>query len=275
MKSQRYGLMGVVAAGVLALAVACTSGDSAPTPGGGNSPVNTTGGTGASTALFNEGLASYYSGGVPQVGIHVTGTGTVTVAPDLVRLSLGVEARAATVAAARDEAAAAMSGIIQALKDAGLSDQDIQTRFFNIQPEYTFRDSERLLTGYRVTNSVTALVRDLDGVGELIEAVVVAGGDAIRINGISFTVEEPEQYQDQAREAAVQQALAKAQQFAQLTSVTLGSPIYISEVGGGPVVQDFDGRAFAAEAMPDVVTPIQAGELDIVVRVQAVFDIVS
>jgi len=197
----------------------------------------------------------------------------VRVAPDLVRLTLGVETEAKTVTAARREAATAMSNIVSVLKAAGLADKDIQTRYFNIQPQYTYFQVQ-VLTGYRVTNSVTALVRNLEKVGELVDAVAEAGGDATRIDGITFTVEKPEQYQDQAREAAVLQAVAVAKQFARLTGVTLGRPLYLSELGA-PSVQDLGVRSLAAEAVPSSTTPIQAGELDVVVQIQAVFDIVS
>ena len=100
-----------------------------------------------------------------------------------------------------------------------------------------------------------------------------AGGDATRINGISFTVEDPSPFMVSLREQAVMNALATAQQFADLTGVTLGRLVLISEGGGGaPVVGPAMERALFAQAAP-APTSISGGELEIRMTVQAVFDI--
>ena len=234
-------------------------------------------GTVESAGGFTTFAAPQYSNGTQASGVWVGGSGRVVVVPDLALLSMGVEARATTVAEARGNAAIAMTAIIDVLTGSGIEEKDIRTQFFNIQPEYTWNDSERKqeLTGYRVTNSITVKVRDLENVGTLIDQVSEAGGDLTRINNISFTAETPEQYAAQARQAAVEDAMAKAQQFADLTGVTLGKLMYIAETGGSIPVsrQAFDsgiameGAAFAPP------TPISQGEMDITISVQAVFEI--
>ena len=217
-----------------------------------------------------------------QSGIWVTGQATVSMEPDLATLNIGVETEAATVAAARDEAATAMAAIVAAVKAYGLSDRDIQTRYFNINPMYEFqevtqlgrRTSQRVLVGYRVNNSASIHIRDLDQVGTIIDDVANAGGNATRINGVSFTVEDPQPFMAKLREAAVQDAIAKAGQFADLTGSVLGRLVFISEVGASaPVVTEvFAARAFA-EAAPAAPTSISGGELDLRLSVQAVFEI--
>ena len=212
-----------------------------------------------------------------QAGIWVGGSGRVVVTPDLALLSLGVEARAATVQQARNDAAGAMTQIMAVLTDSGIKDEDIRTQHFNIQPEYVWNDFEKRqeITGYRVTNTVSVKVRDLEGVGVLIDQVADAGGDLVRINSISFTIKHPEQFASQAREAAVMDAMAKARQFADLTGVTLGKLVYIAESGGSvPVVRGFsDTRMEMAPAAAAPPTPISLGEMDVTVVVQAVFSI--
>jgi uncharacterized protein len=118
-----------------------------------------------------------------QSGIHVTGEGAVSTDPDLVLLTLGVETRAATVEAARTDAAEAMNRVMDALRQEGVAEGDIQTRYFTIQPEYRYDTPQRVpvLVGYLVANIVIAKVRDVDAVGAIIDAVVLAGGDATRI----------------------------------------------------------------------------------------------
>ena len=218
-----------------------------------------------------------------QTGIWVTGQGKVTLEPDLAILSLGVETRADIVEEAMADAAKSMTGIIESLLDNGLDNNDIQTRHFNISPEYTHQEVrengreywKQILIGYRVTNTVTAKVRDVDIVGQAIDDVVTAGGDDVRIHGIQFTIEDFSDAQVLAREGAVIDALAKADQFAALTGVTLGSLQFITESGGGqPAVSNLrmEAAAFAADSYD---TPISGGELEVKVVIQAIFDIVS
>ena len=211
-----------------------------------------------------------------QAGIRVTGQGKITLEPDLALLNIGVETVATTVAQARDDAASAMAAVVLALGARNIEAKDIQTRFFNISPQYEFQEVTRkqVVVGYRVTNSAAVKIRDLDALGPIIDQVATAAGDAIRINGIRFTVEDPKPFHLRLREQAVKDALAKAEQFARLTGVSLGRLVFISEsTTGPPVVREFAvERAFAvAAAAPD--TPVSGGELELRMTVQAVFDI--
>ena len=219
--------------------------------------------------------------GASQSGIWVSGTGTVAVAPDLAVLTVGVEARASNVQEALDDAAAAMTAIVATLEAEGVESQDIQTRSFSINPEYNWRErtddeggrySERVLTGYTVNNRATVRLHDLERVGEMVDLVARAGGDLTRIEGVSFTVQDPEPHRAEAREAAVEQARAKAEQFARDAGVTLGRIVVISEGGGVPAPQPFaEVAAFRLDA--GATTPISEGELEIKATVQMVFAI--
>ena len=218
--------------------------------------------------------------GSSQAGIWVTGQGTITLEPDLALVNIGVETEAETLAEARDLAATAMAAIVDAVKAYGLTDVDIQTRSFNIYPVYEYPEvvelgrttRKQVLTGYRVSNSASIKVRDLDVVGNIIDDVATAGGDATRINGISFTVEDPKPFMSGLREEAVKDAIGKAQQFADLTGVALGRPFYITESGGRIAAQDFaTAESFALKAAP--ATSISGGELEISASVQVAFGI--
>jgi hypothetical protein len=229
--------------------------------------------------------ASFLQVGNNQSGIWVTGEAVINAAPDLAVLNVGVETTAATVAEANGKAAEAMDSIIAALKARGLDDSDIKTTSFNIWPQYEYREvlengrsvGKQELVGFRVSNSASINVRDLDAIGEIIDEVAVAGGDATRVNGINFTVEDPKPFMNGLREAAVKDALAKAQQFAELTNVSVGRLVFISETGGSaPVVyQNFDMArgAVAESAFAAPSTPVSSGELQFRLGVQAVFDI--
>ncbi len=280
--------------GTLALGVACTQAvqpTPTETPSGGVPAVGTPGGYSVPPEIWavltsperQEALAKLAESVVAspstgqQSGIWVSGTGRVVVVPDLALLSLGVDATAKTVQQARDQAAAAMNQVMTVLTTNGIAKKDIQTQYFNIQPEYVWNDfaKRQEITGYRVTNSISVKARDLEGLGVLVDRVADAGGDLIRINNISFTVEDTDLYVAQAREAAVKDAMSKAQQFAKLTGVTLGKLEYIAESGSNiPIVRDFaEAKVLTAGAATAPPTSISPGETEVTMTVQAVFGI--
>ena len=203
------------------------------------------------------------------------GTGRLALQPDLAIMTAGVEIQAAPVAEAREGASKAMKAVMQSISDSGVQERDIQTSFFNIQPVYEWHKEgggKQVLVGYKVTNTARFKFRRLETIGTAIDDAALAGGDLVRIQGISFTVENPESFQSQAREMAVKDALAKAQQMAALTGVTLGNLLYIAEVnsGGAPHTAFREGAMTSAM---EGTTPISVGQQEILVTVQAVFGI--
>jgi len=207
-----------------------------------------------------------------QQGIWVSGQGEVTVIPDLATLWLGVEAQADTVTEAQAQAAEAMENVMTALTDSDVDEDDIQTQYFSIDQVTRWDDDEPIVIGYRVTNMVTAEIRDVDEVGAIIDAVVEAGGDLIRINNIAFSVDDPSQYYEEAREEAMADAEDKAEQLADLAGVELGEPTYISEGNVyAPVIYRDAGMAVPTEeAYPTSISP---GEIEITLTVQVAYAI--
>lgn len=204
-----------------------------------------------------------------NVGIWVTGEGSVTVAPDVANLSLGVEAQAETVAQAQAQAATAMQAVIDELKAQGVADADIKTQYYSIYPIRDYQKDTSVIIGYRVTNTVTVKVRDVENTGTIIDAVAAAAGDSIRINSIYFTVDDSSAYLEQARVDAMADAEAKAQQLADLAGVSLGEPTYISE-GGSYIPYIYADRNLSAEGLS---TPISPGETEVSLSVQVVYSI--
>jgi len=193
-----------------------------------------------------------------QTGITVTGQGEVSVSPDVARFTIGVEVERATVAEARDAAAQAAGAIVEALKEHGIAEEDIQTQQLTIYPVYEYsRDERPRIVGYTVSNLVSVTVRDLDRVSEALDAAIEAGGDATRLHGISFEVENREEAIERAREAAMEDARRKAEQLAALAGARLGPPTFISESASTPpTVIPFDVAERGAAA---VETPIEPG----------------
>lgn len=201
-------------------------------------------------------------------GISVVGEGAVLVEPTQARLTFGVEVSDRALAMALREAASRMDAVVNKLIELGVERRDIRTSRFSVQPEYT-PQRPLSLVGYRVSNSVSARLRDLGAVGSTIDAVVEAG--AVRVHGIAFEVADPAQLKDQARERAMANARAKAEQLARLGGVHLGRPIRIeeSDVGGvAPVPMPATARADLA-----VETPILPGEQEVRALVRVVYAI--
>ena len=121
-------------------------------------------------------------------------------------------------------------------------------------------------TAFEVTNMVTVKIRAINNTGAIIDAAVAAGGDLLTIDGVTFSVDQPDQYYAQARELAMNGAKAKASQLAELAGVTLGNVTYISESSSTPIVYP---EVFSAQgAALSAGTPINPGQTDITVDVQ-------
>ena len=215
-------------------------------------------------------------------GIRVSGTGTVSVEPDVAILQMGVEVFAGKVSIARSEASKAMDSVVTVLKKEGVEEKDIQTTKFNIYPRYDYEEvtvngkriGTQVLTGYTVNNTVKAKIYEIDKVGDIIDKSADAGGDYVRINGVDFTVDDPSPYQTEIRKMAVENAVEKAQDYALLTDVELGPVIELNEMNSGslhsPYEADYGMRMMAAAAPT---TSISAGQLEISLTVDTLFAI--
>jgi uncharacterized protein YggE len=229
-------------------------------------------GSGAAAVVSAEGQPITVNVGNQPAGISVSGLGKVTVTPDIAAVSLGVSAQSSTVAEAQSQASTAMDKVIAALTSNGVAKNDIRTQYFNIQQlsRWDEKQQQSVLTGYMVSNMVTAKVRTVDKTGSIIDAVAVAGGDNTRVNGVSFSVEKPEQYYIQAREKAVEDAKARAKQLADIAGVTLGKATYISESSYTPYtpyLESYKAIDMAGGSSAPV-TSISPGETDITMNVQ-------
>jgi len=218
--------------------------------------------------------APIVASGQQQVGLWVNGEGKSKATPDIVLLSLGIEADSKTVARAQQDAAQAMDAVMKALKANGVADKDIQTQRFSIVAvRQWIEDQQReIITGYRVTNAVIAKIRQVDKAGTVIDAVAEAGGNLTRIDSIDFSIDDPTPYYNEAREKAIGDAMAKAKQMAGSADISLGKLIYMSE--STPYVPQVAVRNYAMEAAaPAPTTAISPGELEIQVNVQMVYEI--
>lgn len=201
-------------------------------------------------------------------GVTVSGSGSVFGEPDVALITLGVDANAESVGDAREQAASSMDAMLNALKDGGVAENDIQTQRFSVQPQYDFSGNKQELIGFTVSNIVTAKVRSIDDTGDLVDAAVTAGGNLARVESLSFTIDDPSALEEQARRDAMAEARSKAETLADAGGIELGAPISISETGGPTPIPFAAGELRQAA---DTSTPIETGQLEVQVSVQVVY----
>ncbi|WP_300006822.1 SIMPL domain-containing protein [Pseudonocardia sp.] len=191
-------------------------------------------------------------------------TGTVTGTPDLLTVTLGVVTRAGSATDALAANATAADDLLQVLRDGGVADADLRTSGLSIGP--TYGDTGRI-TGYEVSNEVTATLRDLAAAGGLIDAAGRAVGDAVRVQRLEFSVDDDSAARADARADAVGRARAQAEQLAEAGGVALGPILSITEI----VADRSPPVPFARDAAEQAATtPLLPGSQEIGVTVEVV-----
>lgn len=200
--------------------------------------------------------------------ISLTGHGEAHVTPDMAVVTVGVTSNAATAGEALAANSTAMKAVFAKLTEGGIADKDVQTSNFSVQVRYDYSNGQPpKFAGYDVSNMVTVTVRQIDGLGALLDKVVSAGSN--QINGISFQVSKPQAALDEARQMAVRDAARKATVYTAAANVKLGRIIAMSEGSGYQPPVPMQTKMVAAEGAP----PIAAGAQTLSVDVNIVWDI--
>jgi uncharacterized protein YggE len=197
--------------------------------------------------------------------ITVVGTGEVRGKPDVADLVLGVSGRAGSAAEVMSRIADRAQKVIDALHDAGVSDDDIQTADLSVQPVY---DDDGTVTGYEASNTVSVRIGDLGKAGEIVDAAAAKTGDDIRVQGISFSIDDDSDLLAAARTKATKRARAQAEQLASGADVEVGEVRSITETTSStPIAYSGDAAEKAAS------TPVMAGTQTLSVQATVVFAI--
>ncbi|MCA9891410.1 MAG: SIMPL domain-containing protein [Anaerolineae bacterium] len=199
--------------------------------------------------------------------IAVSGNGTASGTPDIAYLQIGTEQTNSDPAAAFSSANDVISALQQAVVDLGVDATDIQTSAFNMWVQ-TNTDNSGNSTGestYHAQNMLTICVRDVTQAGDIISAAVNAGAN--NINGLNFGIADPTALANQARDIAIADAQARAQQIASALGVNVGPAITVNEsVSGG--AQPLAARAFSAGVGG---ASVRQGQLSVNVQVTITF----
>ena len=163
--------------------------------------------------------------------VVVTGEGSVTVAPDVVQIRSGVTTRGKTVREATETNSKTMAAILTALTESGIPQKDVRTAHLSIQPMYASQEGgggkEQKLVGYSVVNHVSARIKHVEKLGDVLDRLIAAG--ATDVWNVEFLVADPAKALDQAREAAIADARRKAEVYARASGITLGRVVLVEE----------------------------------------------
>jgi uncharacterized protein len=209
--------------------------------------------------------------GVPTVS--VSGHGSVNVPPDTATVNIGVDVIKPTLDEAQEQADAQATAVIEALKAAGIADEDIQTDYYsvNILRDYSENADPTLITGFEIINQLAVTVRDTDMLGEILDAGVSAGANSIY--GVTFYVEDQTAASSEARVEAVEDARVKAEELAAAAGMTLGPVVSIAE-GTVPIVSPVYGRAMGGGmAAADAAVPVEPGSTTVAVDVMVTYEL--
>jgi uncharacterized protein YggE len=210
------------------------------------------------------GPASATSSDPAEQGVVVSGLGKVSGTPDVLRVQLAVEVRRADVSAALRDANTIQNKVRSAVRADGVDAKDMQTADVSLYPSYT---NKGVPNGYTVNESLTVKLRNLARAGKTIGDAVIAGGNAARVQGVSFALEDNAALLDQARDAAYGDAKKKAQRYAELSGRTLGQVELVSEQVPDAAQPMPYARDALASAAPAQSVPLDAGQSQVSVSV--------
>ena len=224
------------------------------------------GAAGAGSA--DSGSTAAANSGVADGSISAQAIGTISGTPDVVTIVIGVQTQSASAQTALDDNNKKAAEVIGVLKDSGVAPADLQTSQLSINPSYDEKGQQ--ITGYQVTNMVTAKLRDISTAGAVIDAAGKTAGDAIRVQQLSFSIDDDSALRAQARADAVRRAQAQAKQMAEAAGVQLGAIRSITEA---PAATPTTYPAMAEADTVAASVPLQPGSQELSVVVQVIYAI--
>ncbi|GAA1143712.1 SIMPL domain-containing protein [Nocardioides aquiterrae] len=208
--------------------------------------------------------------------LTMTGTGDASAVPDELSFGLGVTVTRTDLGDALDAASATMGRVLVAVAKYGVAKSDVQTTGLSMTPVYDYHPYDPpTIRGYRVTQRASVLVKDLKAGGRAVAAAVAAGGNDVRVSNLRLLVGDPDAATARARDAAVAEARAKAEQYADASGQALGDVLTLREVHVKPLpttpaVHLARGMMYDA-ALKGV--PIRAGKERTAVTVRMVWEL--
>ena len=208
--------------------------------------------------------------------LMVEGTGKVAVVPNIAKVTVGITDSGATLSGVQKNVNTKSKTLTDALKKLGIGESDIKTVSYNVYPQYNYNVTPQTITGYQVSTSYEITVKNIDKINDVVGTATSSGANTV--GGISFDLNDDTKNQklNEAREAAVKEAKAKAEGLAKAAGISLGKILNISEFQGTsarpvPIYTSKD-NAVGLESTP-VPADINPGETEISVTVSLSYEI--
>jgi len=205
--------------------------------------------------------------------ISISGEGKVLAKPDIGQVSLSVLTQAPAVTTAVSDNNEKMNKIIQAMKDAGISDDDLKTAAYNINPSYQYTSGKSVIIGYEVSQTLAVKIRDLNKTSQILDKAASLGAN--QVSSLSFTIDDPEKTKEEAREKAIANAKEKAASLAKDLGVSLGKVVGFDEnSGGGTPIPMYDSMLGKGGGGETTLAPaVQTGQNEITVNVNLQYEV--
>ena len=226
--------------------------------------------------LFVLMIALLLSGMAFAATMDVSGTGTVMVEADIVKISLGVSLIGKDLAETQQQMNQTVENVCKALMAQGVVEKDISTNYFYISPQYDYnavRGDEKL-AGYSVNNSLSIVTESIDTVGALIDAAFAAGANSF--DSIEFSAKDDTDAQNRALELAVQNAMGKAKVIAAASGKQLGEIVFIdaanaaySYSNAGSMTEEYAKAADTATG-----TTVRAAKLAVTANIKISYELI-
>ncbi len=213
--------------------------------------------------------------------ITVSATGEAYAKPDLAMVSFSVVTEGKTADATMKENSQVMNVIVEVMKNRSIEAKDLKTTDFSIMPRYEWYkggktyveyqpSGERVLAGYDARQTLQVKIRDLEKIGEVIQAATLAGAN--QIGDLRFMVDKEDEFVKQARQQAIDKAQVKAEELADQLGVDLGRITNFSE--GGVYPRFYEATKALGIGGGDMAAPsIEVGENKIEVSVNITYEI--
>ena len=204
----------------------------------------------------------------PNRGVTVQATGTTKVVPDGVIFQFAVTNLGESAEGATNEVADLADKAREVLDEAGVDDKDIASQSISVNEEIKYNpDGSQESLGYRATQSFVVTIREEDEAGTIVQDIIAAVGDGVRVDGVTPTILDNQDALNDAREDAVDNAKAKAEDYADLLGIDLGEVQSISEISSPSVFAPTAREEMAIGAVQKDIQ-IDLGEQDVTVTIE-------
>ncbi len=201
----------------------------------------------------------------------VSGTGEVSVSPDIARVNVGVQTRGTTVKSAQEALNTAINGVSDGIKRLGIDSKDIKTSNYSIYPNYDYNNGNQRITGYNASANLTITVRDLEKANSVIDTATANGANTV--SGVVFDIEDKTKAENEARKEAIAEAKKKAENAASVAGFSLGNIINYQESFNAPVVRRDYLMAAEAKSVPSPDTQLEQGSQKVQVTVSLSYEL--